>query len=336
MPACQSCGETEINTSSAICPSCGGNLASITFSEGAQKLHSELMSIPDAQRASYIRSFPLPTEKDDIIAMLSLAVPLSVAHENHSDLSTAELILDSLGVLANQRRDQLRIEASAWATKADAIIQNAMVLYNRDPSFVDVLNRFQDRLNNQSRRKKERLKSLLILLPPLCLVVTVVANPLVFLALPKSLMIGDEPLGEILRNVFENVRPVIVGTLLVFLAWLGYQVVAQKRKRTQSKQNESSRTDNPAATVPIATQSPSGSISSQEAPQSLRSSKSKSVALLLCFFLGFYGIHRFYVGKIGTGLLMFFTFGGFGFVWLFDLVMLATSNFKDKRGYRIA
>jgi hypothetical protein len=33
---------------------------------------------------------------------------------------------------------------------------------------------------------------------------------------------------------------------------------------------------------------------------------------------------------------MFFTFGGFGFVWLFDLVMLATSNFKDKRGYRIA
>ena len=37
-------------------------------------------------------------------------------------------------------------------------------------------------------------------------------------------------------------------------------------------------------------------------------------ALLLCFFFGFLGVHRFYVGKIGTGLLMLITFGGFG-IW---------------------
>lgn len=34
-----------------------------------------------------------------------------------------------------------------------------------------------------------------------------------------------------------------------------------------------------------------------------RSDKSRGVAAVLCFFLGGLGIHRFYVGKIGTGLL---------------------------------
>jgi len=40
------------------------------------------------------------------------------------------------------------------------------------------------------------------------------------------------------------------------------------------------------------------------------SPKSRLVALLLCFFLGPLGVHRFYVGKIGTGILMLLTLGG--------------------------
>jgi len=40
------------------------------------------------------------------------------------------------------------------------------------------------------------------------------------------------------------------------------------------------------------------------------SPKSRLVALLLCFFFGILGAHRFYVGKIGTGVLMLLTLGG--------------------------
>ena len=50
--------------------------------------------------------------------------------------------------------------------------------------------------------------------------------------------------------------------------------------------------------------------------------KSKGVAYLLWFFLGFFGAHRFYLEKIGTGVLYLLTFGVFGIGWLFDLFTL--------------
>lgn len=53
---------------------------------------------------------------------------------------------------------------------------------------------------------------------------------------------------------------------------------------------------------------------------------------LLCFFLGVFGVHRFYVGKIGTGIVQLLTLGGFGIWALIDLVMIIVGNFKDKDG----
>ena len=54
--------------------------------------------------------------------------------------------------------------------------------------------------------------------------------------------------------------------------------------------------------------------------------------LLLCIFVGGAGIHRFYAGKIGTGILYLFTGGLFGIGWLIDLVKIATGKFTDKNG----
>jgi TM2 domain-containing membrane protein YozV len=60
--------------------------------------------------------------------------------------------------------------------------------------------------------------------------------------------------------------------------------------------------------------------------------KSKTTALILSIFLGSLGVDRFYVGKIGTGILKLITFGGFGIWWLVDLIMIASGSFKDKQG----
>ncbi|HXH55284.1 MAG TPA: DUF4864 domain-containing protein [Gammaproteobacteria bacterium] len=62
------------------------------------------------------------------------------------------------------------------------------------------------------------------------------------------------------------------------------------------------------------------------------STKSASIVLLLCIFLGNFGIHRFYVGKIATGILMLFTFGGLGIWYLIDLAFIISNKFTDNKG----
>lgn len=53
----------------------------------------------------------------------------------------------------------------------------------------------------------------------------------------------------------------------------------------------------------------------------------KIILFLVCLFLGPFGVHRFMVGKIGTGILYFLTFGLFGFGWIYDLIKILTGNF---------
>ena len=62
------------------------------------------------------------------------------------------------------------------------------------------------------------------------------------------------------------------------------------------------------------------------------SNKSKGVAAVLCFFLGYLGIHRFYAGKIGTGILWLLTFGLCGIGQLVDFIIILCGNFKDGNG----
>ena len=61
------------------------------------------------------------------------------------------------------------------------------------------------------------------------------------------------------------------------------------------------------------------------------SDRSRLAAALLCFFLGVLGVHRFYVGKVGTGVLQLLTAGGLGIWWLVDLILIIVGSFRDKR-----
>ena len=56
---------------------------------------------------------------------------------------------------------------------------------------------------------------------------------------------------------------------------------------------------------------------------------------IICFFLGELGIHRFVVGKIGTGLIWLFTAGLFGIGWIVDFFMILFGTFTDGNGNRI-
>jgi hypothetical protein len=54
--------------------------------------------------------------------------------------------------------------------------------------------------------------------------------------------------------------------------------------------------------------------------------------LLLCFFLGVFGIHRFYTGHTGIGIVQLLTLGGCGIWALIDFIMIIVGSFKDAKG----
>ncbi len=56
----------------------------------------------------------------------------------------------------------------------------------------------------------------------------------------------------------------------------------------------------------------------------------KLIVFLLCLLFGYLGVHRFYVDKIGTGLLYLFTFGFLYVGALIDLIRIATNKFECK------
>jgi hypothetical protein len=59
------------------------------------------------------------------------------------------------------------------------------------------------------------------------------------------------------------------------------------------------------------------------------------VALALAALMGWGGAHRFYTGRVASGILQLVTIGGFGMWWLYDVIMVAAGNFRDDTGRRL-
>jgi TM2 domain-containing membrane protein YozV len=67
----------------------------------------------------------------------------------------------------------------------------------------------------------------------------------------------------------------------------------------------------------------------------MKSGKDWFATLLFAILLGTLGIHRFYVGKVGTGFIWLITGGIFGIGWVVDIILIALDKFTDKYGFII-
>ncbi len=103
-----------------------------------------------------------------------------------------------------------------------------------------------------------------------------------------------------------------------------------ENENLESPPPDPGRRDVPPVPPPPFSQMDHGS--GQTPPFPVCSRKKKWFALLLCLFFGWIGAHRFYVGKVGTGLVYLITGGLFGIGWIVDLVMIAVGVFRDEFG----
>ena len=65
---------------------------------------------------------------------------------------------------------------------------------------------------------------------------------------------------------------------------------------------------------------------------SAKSDKDFVVLVLLSVLVGGLGIDRFYLGKVGTGILKLVTLGGLGIWWIIDLILIVTGKMTDSEG----
>jgi hypothetical protein len=65
------------------------------------------------------------------------------------------------------------------------------------------------------------------------------------------------------------------------------------------------------------------------------SERSRAVALGLAVVGGAFGLHRFYTGRVQSGIWMCLTLGGLGIWYLYDVVVIAAGDFRDGDGRRL-
>ena len=65
---------------------------------------------------------------------------------------------------------------------------------------------------------------------------------------------------------------------------------------------------------------------------SVPSNKNQTIAFFLCFFGGYFGLHQFYSGRVGMGILYLFTAGFCGVMWIVDICRILAGSFYDSYG----
>ena len=94
---------------------------------------------------------------------------------------------------------------------------------------------------------------------------------------------------------------------------------------------ESKPVETPTVTPPPTPQQPTVTVVDEP-----RGEKSFIITWLLSILVGVFGVDRFYLGKIGTGIVKLLTFGGLGIWYFVDLIIILCDGMKDKKGNKLA
>lgn len=91
----------------------------------------------------------------------------------------------------------------------------------------------------------------------------------------------------------------------------------------------------PAAAAAYAPPAPQAQVAAAPTPAA-EGDKSFIATWLFAYFLGMLGVDRFYLGKIGTGVVKLLTLGGVGIWWIIDIILVLAGAQRDRAGQRLA
>ncbi len=160
---CPSCLELIDKEMMTTCKRCGASLASTLSSKKVDEFHSSLMKLSTERRHELIKSYPLPTEKNEIVAFLSLSTPLAIE---------AFTFIPAVSFLVGQDERHRIDEQNAWLTKTQALISNSKVIYAGDSSMHQILDTYELQLV----RKRKDINKYRVLTSVSLLLVLLVAN----------------------------------------------------------------------------------------------------------------------------------------------------------------
>jgi len=126
------------------------------------------------------------------------------------------------------------------------------------------------------------------------------------------------------------------GTLGVNIRLVIYTDEEMQERKIQQQKVSPIPTQN-LTTTPIGSTLPKPTIKPQP-PTTIRkniSPKSRTISLVLCVLLGYFGGHQFYAGRKTMGIVYIFTLGLFTIGWIIDFILIILGQYKDKEGILI-
>lgn len=215
-PSCQAVVEKEMMLT---CEYCGASLSTTLSSQKVDEFHSRLMEMSSDRRHEMIKSYPLPTEKNEILAFLSLSTPLA--------LESYRFLPDVLALVGQDEKHRI-LERHAWVTKTQSLVTNSRVVYATDAPMQAVLDGYTGQLE-KARQHQKRMR----------LVLSAVAmSALVLISVNPTDYLDGHYVGEVFVwecDILGGLQSTLVGILNSLLfplaALLLYVVVKRFRGR---------------------------------------------------------------------------------------------------------
>ena len=163
---CPACGAS-LKAFQIKCEDCGHEFRQTQSSVNIKELQQKITMATTKDRPGIIQSFPIPTNKEDIIEFLTLSIP------NSAPMSDSE----KMGYInpwkgANVELSYREAEIASWENKSNIVLKQARILFSGDLTMTQILNNYELQLKqNLSKESKKKIKAVIPILSIVILLV---------------------------------------------------------------------------------------------------------------------------------------------------------------------